>query len=181
MVTHPDRRGGLSFLSWPSAGFAQVILGVSVVQAGVWADRVAFQGAGITDLKEELLVAAIVSLAISLGPLLSFGRLLWRARFDGLRDYGRLGTDYTRLFHARWIERQEREGLLGTADIQSLADLASAYDVVRQMRVLPFTLRSAVVVVLAVVIPTVPVVLMKVPFFELLGRLSKVALGGLSP
>src|SRR4051812_178487 len=56
VATHPDRSGGLEFLSWPSIGFGYVIAALSATQAGVWADQVIYAGLKVTDLKWQVLV-----------------------------------------------------------------------------------------------------------------------------
>ena len=60
-----------------------------------------------------------------LGPLLMFAPNLMRTRLAWLRDYGMLATRYNRAFHEKWImgKAPADEPLLGSADIQSLADL----------------------------------------------------------
>jgi hypothetical protein len=48
--------------------------------------------------------------------------------------------------------------LLGTADIQSLADLANGYEVVHGVRAVPFEMVNVMAIVLAVAIPFFPLV-----------------------
>ena len=130
IAIHPDLAGGLSFLSMPSAAFAYVVSGMSAAQAGVWANKVLTAGADVTSFKWPLLVFTLAAVVVALGPLIVFVGHLWRCRFAGKILYADLATDYTRLFHARWIEERQRGELLGSADIQSLADLGNSYEVV---------------------------------------------------
>jgi hypothetical protein len=95
-----------------------------------------------------------------------------RARYAALRHYDLFALKYARLFQRKWIERGESEGLLGSADIQSMADLVNTVAVVRSMRVVPFGVREVVELVAAVWIPVVPLVLMTVPVEELLKRIA---------
>jgi hypothetical protein len=144
VATHPDLAGGLGFLSWPSLGFGYVVAALSATQAGVWADQVLNSGVKIMDLKGYALVFVIAALVVALGPLLLVAGHLWRCRYQGLFDYGTLAVDYTRLFQERWIAQRQRGDLLGSADIQSLADLANSYNVVDKMRFWPFGLRTVI-------------------------------------
>jgi hypothetical protein len=169
MAAHPDLAGGLEFLSWPSIGFAHVIAALSVTQAGVWADQVLDAGLDVTDLKGQALVFVVAVLVMS-------GRL-WRSKVEGQHQYGSLATDYTRLFHARWIARRDRDALLGSADIQSLADLSNAYAVVARMRLVPFGPRVFIVIAAAAVAPMLPVALLGVPLEQLLSKLAATLLG----
>jgi hypothetical protein len=62
----------------------------------------------------------------------------------GLMEYGTLGSEYTQAFQRRWIAKTEpaEEPLLGTADIQSLADLGNSFAIIRDMRMLPVQRRG---------------------------------------
>jgi hypothetical protein len=178
VATHPDRRGGLGFLAEPSVGFGYVLLATSAVQAAVWAEKVISAGAHVTDFKQQAAVLVAVNLVLALWPLLLFSGHLWRCRFEAVRRYDALGTDYTRMFQQRWVDSGAREGLLGTADIQSLADLGNAYGVIRDMKFVPFELRTALVIAAATVAPMVPLALLEFPLVELIQKLGSVAIGG---
>ena len=95
-----------------------------------------------------------------------------------MREYGRLAADHARMFHARWVQRGEREGLLGSPDVSSLTDMATSYEVIREMRPLPFSLYTILIIALAVLVPMIPLALMEVPLVELLRKLSGIAVGG---
>lgn len=178
LPTHPDKQGGLGFLAETSAGFTVVIFAISAVQASVWADQVEFAGASVMSFKPEVAVLVAVAFLITLGPLVPFVRPLWLARFQAVREYGRLAADHARMFHARWVQRGEREGLLGSSDISSLTDMGSSYEIIREMRPLPFNLYTIITIALSVLMPMIPLALMEVPLLELLRRLSGVAVGG---
>jgi hypothetical protein len=179
LATHPDKQGGLGFLAETSAGFAVVIFAVSAVQASVWADKVKFDHASVMSFKAEVVVLLVAMFLVAMGPLFLFVRPLWLARFQAVREYGRLAADHARMFHARWVQRGEREGLLGSPDVSSLADIGTAYEVIRVMRPFPFSLYTVVIIALAVLVPMIPLALMEVPLVELLRKLSGVAMGGL--
>jgi hypothetical protein len=177
VATHPDLAGGLQFLSWPSLGFAYVIAALSATQAGVWADQVLYAGVKVTALKAYALVFIGGGVAVALGPLLAIAGHLWRCRYQGLLDYGSLAADYTRQFQERWISGRDRTDLLGSADIQSLADLANGFNVVDKMRLWPFGLRTAGTIALAALLPMIPVALLEMPLTELLSKLGGAMLG----
>ena len=177
VATHPDRAGGLEFVSWPSIGFGYVIAALSATQAGVWADQVIYAGLKVTELKWQVLVFALAALAVALGPLLVLSGRLWRCQTEGQHDYGSLAIDYTRQFHARWIARRDRNDVLGSADIQSLADLAGGYDVVARMRFVPFGARAVIALAAAAIAPMLPVALLGVPLDQLLAKLAGTLLG----
>ena len=64
---------------------------------------------------------------------------LVRLREGALLEYGQLANEYCRLLEQRWLHdgAADSESLLGTSDIQSLADLQNTVSAVRAMRVVP--------------------------------------------
>ena len=143
----------------------------------MWADQVLYAGLKVTELKWQALVFALAGLAVALGPLLVLTRRLWRCQIDGQHQYASLAIDYTRLFHERWIARRERNDVLGSADLQSLADLASGYDIVDRMRFVPFGPRAVIAIAAAALAPMLPVALLGVPLDQLLKKLAGTLLG----
>jgi hypothetical protein len=63
------------------------------------------------------------------------------------------------------------EPLLGSGDIQSLADLGNSFEVVRTMRIAPFAKETILQLAAAVVVPIVPLLLTLMPLEELLKKL----------
>jgi hypothetical protein len=176
LATHPDRRGGLAFLAEPSVAFAVVICGLSAVQAGIWADEVMFGGAELISFAPPLVVTLLAYEAAALGPLLYFVVPLWRAQFADVREYDLLGTELARQFHQKRVVEGQREGLLGGADVSSLADFNVVRDVVRKMVPIPLGLPELAGIAAAVVVPMLPLPLLNMPLLELLERLGKVLL-----
>ena len=57
---------------------------------------------------------------------------------------------------------------MGSADIQSLADLGNSYEVVRTMRLAPVTRDAVLRLAAATLVPMVPLLLTMIPLEELL-------------
>jgi hypothetical protein len=93
--------------------------------------------------------------------MLFFAPPLSRARRRGLAQYGALGQRYVADFHRKWVLEgpATREPLLGSADIQSLADLSTGFEIVRSMRTVPFGLRPALQLIATSALPFVPLLL----------------------
>jgi hypothetical protein len=100
---------------------------------------------------------------------------LFAAAIEAKRDYGVLGMHYVDDFREKWMGARAGAGkaLVGSADIQSLADLAVAHDRIQQMGVLPVDLRAVVRFALVVAAPFLPLALFVIPLNELVGRLVK--------
>jgi hypothetical protein len=81
---------------------------------------------------------------------------------------------YVEEFRAKWLLGDARaEPLVGSRDIQALADLARANDVVRSMGVLPVSMKAIVRFVIVLALPFAPLVLTKIPLNELISRALK--------
>ena len=70
--THPDRAGGLGFLSLTVMAFGPVPLAHGALLAGLIGDRIFFHAASLLDFKAQVAVVVAFLLTIVLGPLLLF-------------------------------------------------------------------------------------------------------------
>ena len=176
--THPDRTGGLGFLSLTVMAFAPILAAHGALLAGLIANRIFFLGATLPDFKMEILVLVVFLLLVVLGPLLVFVPHLAAARRVGLREYGTLAERYVREFDRKWLRdgAPAGESLVGSADIQSLADLSNSFEVVRGMRLVPISRDMVLELVVITLLPVAPLVLTMVSLDELLKQLLKVVL-----
>jgi hypothetical protein len=171
--THPDRAGGLGFLSITVAAFVPLAVAHGAMLAGQIADRIFFLQAALPQFKVEIAVMVVFMLLLVLGPLLMFAPQLAGAKRTGLREYGTLAQRYVREFDAKWLRggAPADEPLVGSGDIQSLADLGTGYEVVRTMRAAPITKEAVVQVVAATLVPIAPLALTMMPLEQLLKTL----------
>jgi hypothetical protein len=171
--THPDRLAGLGFLSGTAHAFAVLLVAHGAMLAANLANRIFYLGAALTDFKGEIALMCAFLLAMVFGPLCVFAPQLARAKRAGMREYGALAERYVRAFDAKWLRggAPRDEVLVGSADIQSLADLGNSYEVVRAMRIVPVTRESLVQLGVAALAPMLPLALTMMPLEELLKRL----------
>jgi hypothetical protein len=174
--SHPDGCGGLALLAMPGRAFAIILAAVGAAVAGTWGVEILRGVAGLRSFTSSLGVLVAIALAVGLGPLLAFSGQLVSARLIGLERYGRLALDYTTGFDDRWIAQPREDDLLGTADIQSLADLGNSYRIVQDMRVVVFDRRDLVILVVGLLLPLCPLVLTVVPLSALLKKVTKAVL-----
>ncbi len=170
LPTHPDRVGGLDFLSNSIYAFTPLAAAHGALLAGLLGNRILFAGAALPDFKVEIAVVVFFMLCLTLGPLLVFAPQLAETKRAGNAEFGTLAERYVRAFNARWLAGGSgtNEQLLGSADIQSLGELSTTTEVVRTMRIVPIT-RDALVRLLATTLaPIVPLVLTMMPLEELL-------------
>nr|WP_315594662.1 hypothetical protein [uncultured Cupriavidus sp.] len=168
--THPDRVGGLGFLANTVYAFALLLAAHGVMVAANLANRIFFLGAALPDFKAQIVGMVLFLLTVVFGPLLVFAPQLAQAKRKGLNDYGTLAEHYVREFDRKWLcgGAPPDESLLGSADIQSLADLSNSFEVVRGMRLAPITRDAVVQIAAAVLLPIAPLALTMMPLDQLL-------------
>jgi hypothetical protein len=176
MPTHPDRCGGLGFLAVVSYAFAPLLLGQGALLAGMMANRIFYAGGKLPEFKVELIGLVAVMVFAILGPLLVFGPKLAALKRAGLREYGTLAQRYAREFDHKWLRggAAPGEAFIGSADIQSLADLGNSFEVVKGMRPVPFTIQTVLQLAVTTLLPVVPLALTMLSPEELLTRLLKI-------
>ena len=176
--SHPDQAGGLGFLGRSAHAFGPILLAQGAVLSGAIASRVLYDGQNLTSFTVEAasLVGALV--LFILGPLVMFTPKLDRAKRAGLAAYSMLASRYVFRFEEKWIRAggMEKDDLLGSGDIQSLADLANSYQVVRAMRLVPFGRDDVIRLVATTAAPLLPLALTVFPLQELVTRLIKLLL-----
>jgi hypothetical protein len=173
--THPDRSGGLGFLGEFTYSLAPFLMAHGAVAAGVAAVGIFYAGESFRDYgAAPAAIAAFLSIVV-LGPILVFVPVLLRAKRRGLHQYGALGQRYVFEFDHKWIHGScaTAEPLLGSADLQSLADLGNSYQIIEQMRVLPIRPQTLAVLAIVTLLPFVPLLLTLVPLTQLLELLLK--------
>ena len=171
--THPDRLGGLSFVSGQVYAFTVLAVAHGALLAGNLANRIFFLGAALTQFKAEIAIVLIFLMCIILGPLMFFMPQLAQAKRTGSREYGVLAERYVREFDNKWLRGGVPAGepLVGSSDIQSLADLGNSFQVVREMRILPIKRDDVLRLVVATLVPIVPLALTMMSLEELLKTL----------
>jgi hypothetical protein len=174
--THPDRVGGLNFLSNTVYAFTVLAVAHGALLAGPLANRIFFAGAALTQFKTEIALVVGFLVCVVLGPLLVFAPQLAAAKRKGLREYGTLAERYVREFDAKWLRggAPADDPFVGSADIQSLADLSNSYEVVRTMRIAPITRDAIVRLAAATLIPILPLLLTMMPLETLLKQLVSI-------
>ncbi len=168
--THPDRVGGLGFLSNTVYAFIPLALTAGVILSGSIANRIFHLGAALPEFTILIATYVVILLCVVLSPLMVFAPQLAQAKRVGIREYGALAERYVREFDAKWLRggAPADEQLVGSGDIQSLADLANSYEVVKTMRIAPVTREAILRLVAATLAPVAPLALTMMPLEELL-------------
>ncbi|MGB3427660.1 MAG: hypothetical protein WBA53_05735 [Burkholderiaceae bacterium] len=176
---HYDKAGGLGELGIVHRYYLPMIIGFGAVVSASFAEQAAAGPMAFGKLYIVLLTMLVIVSVLFLGPLLVFSTKLETARREGRRTYRNFAARYVQDFDHKWLGgRPADEPLLGTPDIQSLADLHNSAEAVRTMRVVPFGPGIMKIYAAGVVLPFLPLLLFKYPFAELAAMVVKRLFGG---
>ena len=169
--THPDRAGGLGMLGVVHVTLAPLNFAMILMLVATFVEEIWFGGLDVRRLVIPLAAGIVGNSFVLVAPLLFFAGRLVDVKQRGSLDYGALAQDYVRSFDTKWLRKsdtRQSEPMLGSADLQSLADLANSFDVIRGMRIIPIGPSQLLLLVGAAVLPVLPLVLFVIPLDQLI-------------
>lgn len=167
LPSHPDESAGLGFLGHSLRAFAIVALAVATIIAGRSADIVL---AGGQAPKAFILLNAVLlamTIVLFIMPLLTFTPTLTRAWRDATFTYGAAAGRVGAAFEDAWL-RSEPSDPLETQAFSATTDFYSIAKNVYEIRVAPVEIRDVLTLVIAILLPFVPVLLLAVPLHVIL-------------
>jgi hypothetical protein len=165
---HPDGVGGIGYLEIVHTRFAALALAISLIVSAIFAEDIASGRIGLKAVYPALFMTLLMDFALFVAPLCVFAFKLRARQEKALRDYTELSSRYVAAFERKWIRNEDpKEPLLGTPDLQSLADLTTSVTVVRKMRLAPISARLLAVIGTAAVTPMLPLLLFDYPLAKL--------------
>src|SRR3954470_378829 len=176
IAAHPDHAGGLRFLGISVQAFSVVAFAMSVIIAGAAANRVMHDGASILSFQFAILGAVILALVVFVGPLFVFMDPLIATWQRGILEYGALARGVGMHLERKWLLQPPSPNALDAPDFSAATDLYSIAANAYAMNVIPFTLMNIAALIVAMLLPFIPVVLMSVPFSEIVHKLAGVLL-----
>lgn len=176
--THPDESAGLGFVGETHRFFSVILLAVSISMAGVLGNDIVYGNIPLPHFASLIVIYVIICVGIFLLPLTIFVPTLQQTKRAGLYKYGSLATEYTSSFDKKWIGTMppREESLLGTGDIQSLADLGNSYSFIEKMGLMPMDHHTPISLIAACLIPMIPLLLTMMPLRDLIKMLIKFVL-----
>ena len=174
--SHPDRVGGLGFLSMAANALIVLAIAHGALVAGNLANQIFFLGTTLPEYSAEVGVIVIFVQCIVLAPLLMFAPQLVAAKWKGILEYGALYAGQVRELDTRWLRggAPVKDPLVGISEIQTLADIDGGFQVVQSMRMAPFTWRAVLLLAVATLAPIAPLLLTMMPLEELINKLFSI-------
>lgn len=172
---HPDRVGGLKFVSSSLRGFRLISLALGAMVAGSVANGELHRGKQLLDFKNLVIGLLVFLLILFAGPLTVFLKKLRETKRRGVFEYGALAAAVGTQFEAKWLQQTTIDGTsLEAPDFSATTDLYSVAANVYAMREVPFTLKDLIgPIVVSAMIPFVPVALLAVPLKVIIQALAK--------
>jgi len=176
--THPDRAAGLNFLSITQKHFGILACALGCSVAGRVANTMLFEGASLSSFEYPLMGFVVLSVIAGLLPLALWIPKLKKVRTKGLLDYGRFAKTYTEDFDGKWVHCAASPSalLLGTPDLQSLADLGNSFSFIEKMRWAPISRKLVQELAGWTAIPLIPIIIYGTPTAELVREVMKLVM-----
>lgn len=175
--THPDKHGGVGFLGMSPLAIAPTVFAICGAIGATWRTLILKHEAHLMNFKIDAFILLVIMLIVAMGPLVLLVPKLGRLYRQGILQYGTLGQLHSVDFHKKWIlnRKGHEDELLTAPEISTLTDYASSYENVGKLLPFPLDRGGMIGLVLAIVIPLMPVVLAEVPFVTVVkGLLSAV-------
>jgi len=178
LAGHPDGVGGLGSLQGIHQRFSPLVAAISFLQCASLVESLSTGATTVSMIDPWLAVVLAMDAIVFLGPLFVFTDKLWAGRTRGMSAYMAFATRYVAKFEQKWLtDGAATEDMLGTPDLQSLADLTNSVNVVRGMRGVPIGRRTITQLTAAAVIPLTPLLLFKYPVADLAEKVLARVLG----
>jgi len=179
LPTHPDFAGGLGYLEVVHTHFLPLSFAFSSLVSASYAEEIALGKMTVEGAGPIIVVSLVAQAIVLLGPLFIVSPELWACRVRGLSEYMEFGTTYVTRFDRKWLRggAPADEPLLGTGDLQSLADLGNSLKVASSMRWVPLSFELVRDFAVAALLPILPLLLLEYPVTELARKLLERMLG----
>lgn len=173
---HPDRAGGIGFLVNGIYGLEPFLMAHSVLLAGVIFNLIFNSNAVLWQFKSEIITWLCILVLLPLIPMVFFTLPLARAKRQGTNEYDVVANRYVTEFRKKWIEKDDYAGnkLLGSSDIQSLADLANSFTVSEQMRIIPISRSTIFFILIFTALPFLPLLFTTISFESILYQIVSI-------
>jgi hypothetical protein len=175
VATHPDRAGGIAFVESLPLAFALVTFATAAMLVSRWAHEVVHHGALLALFQPAAIAYLILWSLALLMPLFALYPVLRSTRKKALPLYAALVGEQGRLVYRRWIEGKpvEDAALLEAEGVGPVADAATLYYAVKNMRPLPVGRRTLLSILVPMAIPFLLLAMLRFPLKEILMTLLK--------
>lgn len=171
-VLHPDRTGGLSFLSLYPPVFNGLFFAVSSGIAAAFIRDLGVEKISVSTVQIAVMAWVALVVVLAIGPLAVFAPCLAALKQNAILRYGSLATGFHHAFERKWIDsRATGEDLLNSSDTSTAADLDALFGSIWSLRFIPIDRGTVISVALAAGTPMLAVLATQMPVADLATRL----------
>lgn len=177
---HPDQRGGLAFIGDSVKAYSILALALSAASAGAVADFMINEGAGLNELKVSMIGAPLMIVLLFVLPLFVFLPAMLQAKEHAIRHYEGLAEIYLHAFAQKWtthLTPTPTADAIAEPDFSSMTDMITLVQAVREMKLIPLTRDGLIPLLVAVILPFIPIAMMVFPLNEIIKDILHVFLG----
>lgn len=138
---HPDGCAGIGYLGFVQLRLSVLLIAMSSMLAGSAANRILYLQQSFQDVAIPILIYIVFYSMLLIAPLLLLAPLLLRVKRQGVLQYGQIGQDLARRFHANWVDGRV-EDPLESPNPSAMADFAAVHATVRDMAIIPISARD---------------------------------------
>ena len=175
VAAHPDRAGGLGFLGLALEATSLLAFALGTIVAGTVANRV-MDGVSLFSFRYVLLAFVVVVALLFVSPLFAFTKKLIETFERGVLEYGALARSLGLQMERRWLNHAASPETLDANDFSATTDLYAVVANAYRVLPVPVSLRDIVVLVVATLLPFVPVALLVMSPAALFEKLTGIAL-----
>jgi hypothetical protein len=170
IAAHPDGVGGLGFLEASLLGQIPFSFCLGVGLAGAIAVRVVTEGHDLFAFRFLALGLVAGVILFCVGPYLFFTRTLMQMRRQGMLSYGAFARAVGERFEKKWLHQTDElsEEVLLVPDFSTVADLYGLVHDIDEIRIVPVAAVNLYAIVIAALVPALPVVVAAIPFSTLI-------------
>jgi hypothetical protein len=175
--THPDRCGGLKFVSTITYAYRAIGFACTAIVAGGIANRMVHHGAPLQAYVDVIIAVVLLIGLFCVGPLAAFAPVLRRLRWEAMFEYGMLARNIGGLLGNKWLPRRENQpDVLEVPDFSTTTDLYSVVANIYNIDYVPVSFRPVRDLLIFSALPFVAVLLIAEPAQAILNTLIKLVI-----
>jgi len=172
--THPDRCGGLKFVSAIAYAYRGIGFACTAIVAGGIANRMVHNGAPLQAYRDVIIAVVLLIGLFCVGPLAAFAPVLRRLRWEAMFEYGMLARNIGGLLGNKWLPRRENQpDVLEVPDFSTTTDLYSVVANIYNIDYVPVSFKTVRDLLIFIALPFVGVLLIAQPAKAILDSLVK--------
>lgn len=175
-ASNADGFGGIGFLAFSIKAFTVPVLAFSTALAATSINITLYEGISVDTLKVILAGLVIFCMTLFIGPLLFFAPRLMKLKKKALYEYSKLSSLQMKQFESKWFKVGDKKDYLASNDFSAAADTMSVVEMVRSMGVVPFNPKSLIPFLLAIIIPFIPVMALRIDWRIILKEMVQIIL-----